>query len=70
MKPNMHWVVHMARQARDYGPLPGIWAFASERLNKNLKNLNNNHQDAGKLEATMMRSEGRRERLHELVRGL
>ncbi|KAI0026650.1 hypothetical protein K488DRAFT_65515, partial [Vararia minispora EC-137] len=67
MKPNMHFVVHMPDQARDYGPLPGIWAFASERLNKTLKNFNNNFWDAGRMEGTMMRAEGRRARLLEMV---
>jgi hypothetical protein len=67
MKPNQHYVVHMSCQARDYGPLPSIWAFASERLNKTLKNFNSNHWDSGRLEGTMMRAEGHRERLNEIV---
>ncbi|KAJ7837895.1 hypothetical protein B0H14DRAFT_2588982 [Mycena olivaceomarginata] len=55
MKPNHHWSVHVPDQALDYGPLYGIWAFLTERLNKVLKNLNSNNWGNGLLEVSMMR---------------
>jgi hypothetical protein len=67
MKPNHHFAVHIADQLRDYGPVPGFWTFFSERLNKVLKNFNNNHHSNGQIESTMMRSIGRNARVYELV---
>ncbi|KAJ7865085.1 hypothetical protein B0H13DRAFT_2353148 [Mycena leptocephala] len=55
MKPNHHWAVHVPEQVLDYGPLYGIWAFLTERLNKVLKNLNSNNWSGGLLEVSMMR---------------
>jgi hypothetical protein len=67
MKPNHHFAVHIANQLRDYGPVPSFWAFFSERLNKILKNFNNNHHSNGQIESTMIQSIGRNARVHELV---
>ncbi|KAJ6529260.1 hypothetical protein B0H19DRAFT_968390 [Mycena capillaripes] len=69
MKPNHHWAVHIPDQALDYGPLYGIWAFLTERLNKVLKNLNSNNWGNGLLEVSMMREFHRTAQLDGMVCG-
>ena len=32
-KPNMHMAVHILGDIKNYGPIPGFWCFAFERLN-------------------------------------
>lgn len=59
MTPNQHWSVHTPDQIRDYGPVYNFWTFMTERLNKILKNINNNHWGGGRLEVSMMRGFGR-----------
>jgi hypothetical protein len=68
MKPNHHWAVHVPEQVLDYGPLYGIWAFLTERLNKVLKNLNSNNWSGGLLEVSMMREFHRMAQLEGMVR--
>jgi hypothetical protein len=67
MKPNHHWAVHITAQVLDYGPLYGIWAFLTERLNKVLKNLNSNNWGNGLLEVSMMREFHRTAQLDGMV---
>ncbi|KAI0311343.1 hypothetical protein OF83DRAFT_1251718 [Amylostereum chailletii] len=68
MKPNHHFSTHTGDHIRDYGPVPGFWAFLSERLNKILKSFNLNNWSGGQMEITMMRSIARDVRLKDLVR--
>jgi len=58
MKPNHHWAVHTADQIHDFGPMHDFWTFLTERLNKMLKNMNNNNWGGGRLEISMMRAFG------------
>ncbi|KAI0309474.1 hypothetical protein OF83DRAFT_1158491, partial [Amylostereum chailletii] len=67
MKPNHHFAGHIGDQIRDYGPVPGFWAFLTERLNKILKGFNLNNWSGGQMEITMMRSMSREVRLKDLV---
>ncbi|KAJ7609570.1 hypothetical protein DFH06DRAFT_1110759 [Mycena polygramma] len=69
MKPNHHWAVHVPDQALDYGPLYGIWAFLTERLNKVLKNFNSNNWSGGLLEVSMMREFHRMAQLEGMTSG-
>jgi hypothetical protein len=67
MKPNHHWAVHMADQNRDFATVNHFWAFLTERLNKILKNVNNNNWGGGQLEICMMRAFGRDSRFETIV---
>lgn len=66
--PSFHWVTHIFDQIRDFGPVYGFWSFASERLNKVLKDYNTNCHSGGKLEMTFMRSFQRDVRLRRRLR--
>ncbi|TFK52674.1 hypothetical protein OE88DRAFT_1712157 [Heliocybe sulcata] len=68
MKPNHHWVVHLPDQIRDYAAVYNFWLFLVERLNKTLKNYNNNHHGGGELEVTLMRTFYRECRTRTMVR--
>jgi hypothetical protein len=68
MKPNHHWAVHTADQIRDFGPMHDFWTFLTERLNKILKNVNNNNWGGGRLEISMMRAFGRDSQFETMVR--
>jgi hypothetical protein len=39
---NLHQVLHIPGNIRDHGPVYCWWLFASERMNKTLKNMNSN----------------------------
>ncbi|KZP32746.1 hypothetical protein FIBSPDRAFT_907050 [Athelia psychrophila] len=67
MTPNQHWSVHTADQILDYGPVYNFWTFMTERLNKILKNINNNHWGGGRLEVSMMRGFGRETQFETMV---
>jgi hypothetical protein len=67
MKPNHHWSVHTPEQILDFGPVYDFWTFMTERLNKILKNINNNHWGGGRLEISMMRGFGRETQFETLV---
>ena len=67
MTPSFHWSVHTPDQIRDYGPVYDFWTFLTERLNKVLKSLNNNHWTGGRLEVSMMRGFGRDAQFNTLV---
>lgn len=67
MVPNHHWSVHTPDQILDYGPVYDFWTFMTERLNKILKNVNNNHWGGGRLEITMMRGFSRETQFETMV---
>ena len=67
MKPNHHWSVHMGDQNRDFATVNHFWTFLTERLNKILKNVNNNNWGGGQLEICMMRAFGRDSRFETIV---
>ena len=52
IKPNYHYVTHVANCARNFGPLNDFWTFLFERLNRVLKSFNTNNHGQGKLEMT------------------
>lgn len=56
MKPNHHWVTHVFDQLLDFGPVYGIWTFATERLNKVLKGIRTNNHSGGDIECSFVRS--------------
>ena len=67
MTPNHHWSVHTPDQILDFGPVYDFWTFMTERLNKILKSINNNHWGGGRLEVSMMRGFGRETQFETLV---
>lgn len=68
MKPNHHWVTHVFDQLLDFGPVYGIWTFATERLNKVLKGIRTNNHSGGDVECSFMRSYFRYAALRRQVR--
>jgi hypothetical protein len=52
MAPIHHLCTHIAKQTDDFGPVPQMWAYGSERLNKVLKGANANHHGGGEREET------------------
>jgi hypothetical protein len=52
MAPNHHLATHIPDQIDDYGPIPQMWAYGSERLNRELKNIRTNRHAAGAMEET------------------
>jgi hypothetical protein len=67
MTTNHHWSVHTPDQILDFGPVYDFWTFMTERLNKILKSINNNHWGGGRLEVSMMRGFGRETQFETLV---
>jgi hypothetical protein len=68
MKPNHHWAVHQPDQICDFGTVCDIWTFLTERLNKILKNVNNNNWGGGQLEICMLRAFGQDSRFETIAR--
>ncbi|KAJ7816555.1 hypothetical protein B0H13DRAFT_2380349 [Mycena leptocephala] len=50
VKPNFHYITHIFRTIRDFGPVYGFWTFLFERLNKLLKSYDTNNHGNGELE--------------------
>jgi hypothetical protein len=67
MKPNHHWSIHTPDQILDFGPFYEFWTFLTERLNKILKNVNNNNWGGGQLEICMLRAFGRDSQFETMV---
>lgn len=61
MAPNHHASTHIAEQTDDFGPVPQMWAYGSERLNRVLKNASTNRHVGGELEETYANSHMRRQ---------
>ncbi|KAF7293363.1 alcohol dehydrogenase [Mycena kentingensis (nom. inval.)] len=68
VKPNFHYITHIFRTIRDFGPVYGFWTFLFERLNKLLKSYDTNNHGNGELEVTFLREFIRDARLRELLR--
>lgn len=52
MAPNHHLCTHVPERIEDYGPVPQMWAYGSERLNRQLKNIRTNRHAGGTIENT------------------
>ncbi|ELU42153.1 hypothetical protein AG1IA_03817 [Rhizoctonia solani AG-1 IA] len=52
MAPNHHLAGHVPDQITDYGPASQTWAYGSERLNQELKNIRTNRHKGGVIEDT------------------
>ncbi|KAF8596298.1 hypothetical protein BDV93DRAFT_480404 [Ceratobasidium sp. AG-I] len=61
MAPNHHASTHIAEQTDDFGPVPQMWAYGSERLNRVLKNANTNHHVGGEMEEAFTNAHMRRQ---------
>jgi hypothetical protein len=61
MAPNHHLCTHIAEQTDDFGPVPQMWAYGSERLNKILKSANTNRHAGGEREETYANAHLRRQ---------
>ncbi|KAJ7036197.1 hypothetical protein C8F04DRAFT_1036865 [Mycena alexandri] len=67
VKPNFHYITHIFRIIRDFGPVYGFWTFLFERLNKLLKSYETNNHGDGELEVTFFREFHRDANLREVV---
>ena len=70
MAPNHHLCTHIAEQTDDFGPVPQMWAYGSERLNRVLKNANTNGHAGGEMEAAYANAHIRRQGVEVQVTSL
>ncbi|KAJ7712854.1 hypothetical protein B0H16DRAFT_1811810 [Mycena metata] len=67
VKPNFHYITHIFKIIRDFGPVYGFWTFLFERLNKLLKSYDTNNHGDGELELTFFREFHRDANLREVL---
>ncbi|KAJ7747444.1 hypothetical protein DFH07DRAFT_747766 [Mycena maculata] len=67
VKPNHHYLTHIFRIIRDFGPVYGFWTFLFEHLNKLLKSYDTNNHGDGELEVTFFREFHRDANLRDVV---
>ncbi|KAJ7739131.1 hypothetical protein B0H16DRAFT_1729525 [Mycena metata] len=70
VKPNHHYLTHIFRIIRDFGPVYGFWTFLFERLNKLLKSYDTNNHGNGELEVTFFREFHRDANLRDVLQKL